>query len=69
MIRRIEMGEAVRMVADLNESIDHYINAELAEILHAKNGEIKMSQWFEAQRYIELQDFYEKALVIMNTMV
>lgn len=41
-----------------NENIDHFINVELRE--HFGSDKINASQWFEAQRLINAQNFYEK---------
>ena len=50
-----------------NEQIDHFINVTLRE--HFGSDEIPAEKWFEAQRLINEQNFYEKGhdiLVILR---
>ena len=52
-----------------NESVDHYINVTLKE--HFGSDKISVEQWFEAQRLIKEQNFYEKGhaiLVVLRTL-
>ena len=52
-----------------NESIDTYINVTLKE--HFGSDTITPSQWFEAQRLINQQNFYDKGhaiLVVLRTL-
>jgi hypothetical protein len=58
-------SEAKQMVKNHNDAVDNYVNNELAVKLNAKNGKIKMSQWFEAQTLIRQQNFYEKGHKIL----
>ena len=60
--------EVIDIIKAHNESIDNYINGELAERLHAKGGKIEMNQWFEAQRLIKEQDFYGKGRELQKKM-
>lgn len=52
-----------------NESIDRFINVTLKE--HFGSDTINAAQWFEAQRLINQQNFYDKGhtiLVVLRTL-
>jgi hypothetical protein len=52
-----------------NESIDRFINITLRE--HFGSDTINAEQWFEAQRLINQQNFYDKGhtiLVVLRTL-
>ena len=60
--------EAKAIINKHNESIDNYINNDLAKELGAKNGKISMNQWFKAQELIKAQGFYEKGMEILRDL-
>jgi hypothetical protein len=66
--QKMKECEVIDIIKAHNESVDKYINGELAKKLHAKNGKIKMDQWFEAQRLIREQDFYGKGNEILKRL-
>ena len=49
-----------------NSSVDHFINVELVK--HFGGDKITADQWFEAQRLINEQDFYNKGHVILKVL-
>lgn len=51
-----------------NDSIDNYMNNQLAIDLGYPSGtkEFPMSDWFKAQECIKKQNFYQKAMDILN---
>lgn len=49
-----------------NEAIDTFINVTLKE--HFGGEKINVSQWFEAQRLISEQDFYNRAMAILKPL-
>ena len=51
-----------------NDSIDNYMNNQLAIDLGYPAGtkEFSMSDWFKAQECIKKQNFYQKAMDILN---
>lgn len=61
-------NEVIAIVQRHNQSIDDYINGELAKKLNAKNGKINMNQWFRAQELIKEQDFYGKGKKILRDL-
>lgn len=61
-------NEVIEIIKKHNESIDNYINGELAEKLNAKNGKILMDNWFKAQNLIKEQNFYGKATKILREL-
>ena len=46
-----------------NQSVDNFINITLRD--HFNGDKISAQQWFEAQRLIKEQDFYEKGRIIL----
>lgn len=52
-----------------NDSIDDYINNQLAIDLGYPSGtkEFSMRDWFKAQECIKKQNFYQKAMDILNS--
>ena len=54
------------MAKSHNESIDNFIEKELKAHFGSEN--ISLSQWFEAQRLIKEQNFYEKGRIILRTL-
>lgn len=51
----------VEILNQHNKKIDDYINGELSERLGAKNGEVTLDKWFEAQKLLKEQNFFEEA--------
>ena len=49
-----------------NESVDTFINVTLKE--HFGSDKISIEQWFEAQRLVKEQNFYEKGHAILTTL-
>lgn len=49
-----------------NASIDHFVNVTLKE--HFGSDKISASQWFEAQRLISDQNFYQKGYPILEAI-
>lgn len=49
-----------------NENVDHFLNVTLRE--HFGGDEIRLDQWFEAQRLINAQNFYEKGHEILTVL-
>ena len=62
----LQKWEVIKMIKEHNDSIDSFIHGELAEKLGAKNGRISFEQWFIAQKLINEQNFYDKAMVLLN---
>lgn len=60
--------DVINAIQAHNNAIDNYINGELSKKLNAKNGKIKMDQWFKAQTLIKEQNFYEKGMVILKEL-
>lgn len=60
--------EARAIIQAHNESIDNYINGELARQLGAKDGKVSMNQWFKAQELINAQGFYKKGMAILEDL-
>lgn len=64
------MEEMKNMLIDAarkhNENIDNFINVELRK--HFGSDKINASQWFEAQRLINAQNFYEKGHNILECL-
>ncbi len=60
------LEDVKRMVQEHNDSIDAYINGPLAKELNAKNGMIRMEQWFKGNALIKEQGFYEKGMAILK---
>lgn len=58
--------DVIRAVEAHNNSIDTYINGELAERLGAVNGRISVDKWFKAQELLEAQDFRKKGYAILR---
>ena len=56
-----------KLVIKNNEMIDFYINEELPRQLNARNGRIKVADWFKAQTLINDQGFYEKSMGVLRT--
>lgn len=64
-----QANKLVEMAKAHNESIDRYINITLKE--HFGSDTINAEQWFEAQRLINQQNFYDKGhtiLVVLRTL-
>ena len=49
-----------------NQSVDNFINITLRD--HFNGDKISAQQWFEAQRLIKEQNFYEKGRIILRTL-
>lgn len=49
-----------------NKKIDEYVNVTLRE--HFGSDTITVSQWFEAQRLIQQQDFYRKGMCVLRAL-
>ena len=49
-----------------NYSVDRFVNYDLRK--HFQGVEISPAQWFEAQRMINEQRFYEKGIVILRVL-
>lgn len=47
-----------------NTSIDHFTQVELPK--HFGGNKVTLSRWFEAQRLINEQNFYDKGMVILK---
>lgn len=60
--------DVINAIQAHNNAIDNYINGELSKKLNAKNGKIKMNQWFKAQTLIKEQNFYKKGMVILKEL-
>lgn len=50
----------MELINNHNDSINKFIYGELATKLGAKNGKIKMNDWFKAQSLIKEQCFLRK---------
>ena len=62
-----EQANALEAMAKAhNESVDTYINVTLKE--HFGSDKISVDQWFEAQRLIKQQNFYEKGHNILQVI-
>ena len=62
----MDRNDVIRMIIQHNDSIDNYINGELAERLGAVNGRISLDKWFKAQELLSEQDFYKKGYAILR---
>ena len=49
-----------------NFSVDKFINVELRK--HFQSDKVNAEQWFEAQRLINEQNFYEKGKLILRVL-
>lgn len=61
-----QIQSLVDMAKNHNSNIDHFINVTLKE--YFGSDKINAGQWFEANRLISEQHFYERGMVVLNVM-
>lgn len=66
MTRENLIDELMKSAKAHNNAIDHFENVELKE--YFGKDEVNASQWFEAQRLINAQDFYTKGKAILDVL-
>jgi hypothetical protein len=60
--------EIKNIIAQHNNKIDKFINEEIPEQLKIKNKRMSPEQWFQAQRIIGEQHFYEDGKKIQDNL-
>lgn len=61
-----QLQSLVDMANTHNQNVDHFINVALKE--HFGSDKINASQWFEANRLISEQHFYERGMIVLNVL-
>lgn len=64
-----QANKLAEMAKAHNESIDKFVNVTLKE--HFGSDTLNVTQWFEAQRLVRQQNFYDKGhaiLVVLRTI-
>ncbi len=66
MTGTILKSDVLDLIEKHNNEIDGFIYGELSEKLGAKNGKIRLDQWFKAQELIKEKRFYEKGMDLLK---
>ena len=56
-----------KSVEMFNSSLGEFYKKTLPEMLNARNGKIKLGQWFEAQRIKEESGIYEERIAFLQS--